>query len=324
MAWFERIEALRRQGLTGKAIAAEVGVSPATVSRVLKRMGLNRLSALEPAEWVLAVIAVLAAGFGIFTDLLSWGLSHLPFHLGDTADSANRSVFLIFLGLAFVIILVIFASRVWDAHRAASWKQAQGKILTATSQIVTTQFEGEAPQETTKPQVEYEFSVNGRTIRGSQIDVGGEGGGVDAVLARYTPGMTVPVFYDPADPHNCALERERPREMISGCAALIAVVAAVGVTLYWVIKVAYHILSRNPRAYPHLAIIAAIFGVLGVMAFFGSRKMRRDPHASGVTVYVNQEPVTYSAASVGAYDWSGLVIAAIAFGVAIFASGAFR
>jgi len=46
----ERIEALRRQRLTGKAIAVEVGVSPATVSRVLKRLGLNKLSALEPAE----------------------------------------------------------------------------------------------------------------------------------------------------------------------------------------------------------------------------------------------------------------------------------
>jgi transposase InsO family protein len=46
----ERIEALRRERLTGKAIAAETGVSPATVSRVLKRLGLNKLSALEPAE----------------------------------------------------------------------------------------------------------------------------------------------------------------------------------------------------------------------------------------------------------------------------------
>jgi hypothetical protein len=46
----DRIEALRRQRLTGKAIAAETGVSTATVSRVLKRLGLNRLSALEPAE----------------------------------------------------------------------------------------------------------------------------------------------------------------------------------------------------------------------------------------------------------------------------------
>jgi transposase InsO family protein len=36
--------------MTGKAIAAETGVSTAMVSRVLKRLGLNRLSALEPAE----------------------------------------------------------------------------------------------------------------------------------------------------------------------------------------------------------------------------------------------------------------------------------
>jgi transposase InsO family protein len=46
----DRIEALRRQRLTGQAIAAETGVSAATVSRILKRLGLNRLSALQPAE----------------------------------------------------------------------------------------------------------------------------------------------------------------------------------------------------------------------------------------------------------------------------------
>jgi transposase InsO family protein len=44
------VEALRRRRYTGKQIAAEVGVSPATVSRILRRLGLNRLSALEPAE----------------------------------------------------------------------------------------------------------------------------------------------------------------------------------------------------------------------------------------------------------------------------------
>jgi transposase InsO family protein len=44
------VEALRRQRCTGKQIAAEVGISPATVSRILRRLGLNRLAALEPAE----------------------------------------------------------------------------------------------------------------------------------------------------------------------------------------------------------------------------------------------------------------------------------
>jgi transposase InsO family protein len=46
----ERVEALRRQRRTGKQIAAELHISPATVSRILKRLGLNRIAALEPAE----------------------------------------------------------------------------------------------------------------------------------------------------------------------------------------------------------------------------------------------------------------------------------
>jgi transposase InsO family protein len=45
-----RIEALRRQRWTGTQIAQAVGVSKATVFRVLGRLGLNRLKALAPAE----------------------------------------------------------------------------------------------------------------------------------------------------------------------------------------------------------------------------------------------------------------------------------
>ncbi len=43
-----RITALRRLRWTGAQIAATVGVAPATVSRVLRRQGLARLSALDP------------------------------------------------------------------------------------------------------------------------------------------------------------------------------------------------------------------------------------------------------------------------------------
>ncbi len=45
-----QIELLRRQRWTGRQIAQTTGVSPATVSRVLKRLGLNKLKALDPAE----------------------------------------------------------------------------------------------------------------------------------------------------------------------------------------------------------------------------------------------------------------------------------
>jgi transposase InsO family protein len=46
----DAVEALRRQRYIGKQIARELGISAATVSRILRRRGLNRLSALEPAE----------------------------------------------------------------------------------------------------------------------------------------------------------------------------------------------------------------------------------------------------------------------------------
>ena len=49
-ATVQKVIALRRRRFTGKQIAAETGVSPATVSRILKRAGLSRIKDLEPAE----------------------------------------------------------------------------------------------------------------------------------------------------------------------------------------------------------------------------------------------------------------------------------
>ncbi len=44
----ERIERLRRQRLTGVAIARTLGLARSTVGLALRRIGLGRLSALEP------------------------------------------------------------------------------------------------------------------------------------------------------------------------------------------------------------------------------------------------------------------------------------
>jgi hypothetical protein len=48
-ATVEQITSLRRQRWTGDQIAIQAGVSPATVSRVLRRLGLSRLQDLAPA-----------------------------------------------------------------------------------------------------------------------------------------------------------------------------------------------------------------------------------------------------------------------------------
>jgi transposase InsO family protein len=50
VAVVERIIGLRRQRVTGKQIAQETGVSPATVSRVLRAAGLSRMRDLDPPE----------------------------------------------------------------------------------------------------------------------------------------------------------------------------------------------------------------------------------------------------------------------------------
>lgn len=46
----EQVEALRRRRWTGQQIAVDLKVSPATVSRILRRLGLNRMRDLEPVE----------------------------------------------------------------------------------------------------------------------------------------------------------------------------------------------------------------------------------------------------------------------------------
>lgn len=50
-ATVERIEALRRQRWTGKRFAMTVGSSSATVSRVLRRLGISKMKDLEPPEF---------------------------------------------------------------------------------------------------------------------------------------------------------------------------------------------------------------------------------------------------------------------------------
>jgi transposase InsO family protein len=104
-----RIEALRRQRWTGQQIAQETGVSPATVSRVLRRLGLNRVRDLEPAEPIRRYERD-APGDLIHIDIKKLGRFERVGHriTGDrTGQSASRGV-----GWEFVHVSIDDASRV--------------------------------------------------------------------------------------------------------------------------------------------------------------------------------------------------------------------
>src|SRR5687768_1380135 len=104
----ERIERLRRQRWTGKDVDQAVGVSSATVSRVLKRLGLNKLSALEPAVPVIRYERK-APGEMIHLDIKKLGRFDRVGHriTGDrTGQSTSRGI-----GWEFVHIAIDDASR---------------------------------------------------------------------------------------------------------------------------------------------------------------------------------------------------------------------
>jgi transposase InsO family protein len=105
----ERIEALRRQRWTGKQIAQETGVSPATVSRVLKRLGLSRIKDLEPAAPIIRYERK-APGEMIHIDIKKLGRFDRVGHRitgNRTGQSNSRGI-----GWEFVHVCIDDASRI--------------------------------------------------------------------------------------------------------------------------------------------------------------------------------------------------------------------
>jgi len=105
----EQIIALRRQRLTGKQIAQETGVSPATVSRILRAAKLSRAKDLEPAAPVVRYERK-APGEMIHIDIKKLGRFEKPGHrvTGDrTGQSNSRGV-----GWEFVHVCIDDHSRV--------------------------------------------------------------------------------------------------------------------------------------------------------------------------------------------------------------------
>jgi transposase InsO family protein len=105
----ERIAALRHQRWTGKQIAQETGVSPATVSRVLKRLGLSRMKDLTPAVPIIRYERK-APGEMIHIDIKKLGRFERVGHriTGDrTGQSNSRGI-----GWEFVHVCIDDASRI--------------------------------------------------------------------------------------------------------------------------------------------------------------------------------------------------------------------
>lgn len=105
----ERIIAMRRQRFTGQQIAREAKVSPATVSRILRRVRLSRIRDLEPPEPVRRYERD-HPGDMIHIDIKRLGRFDQPGHrvTGDRTGQSNRRG----VGWEFVHVCVDDASRI--------------------------------------------------------------------------------------------------------------------------------------------------------------------------------------------------------------------
>jgi Protein of unknown function (DUF3592) len=234
-----------------------------------------------PPQWVLAAVAGIVGSFTLASFILS------SFDLPAPFDNPGALVMWLFGAMCVALILIIVVSKLWEAHRAASWPQATGRIVKSGIEARRHQSVGETTTVTNVPVVEYEFAVAGTTYRGTRISIGEDSGGanMDATLARYPVAATVVVYYDPANPANCVLERDIPRGFGRGCALILVIGAIVAAGIYWLATSGTNLVAAHlpEDANAPLVVLTSAMGAAVLAFFFAGRRISREAAGWPVT-----------------------------------------
>jgi len=139
----------------------------------------------------------------------------------------------VLFALAFPgIIAAAAATKLREVKQAARWTKSTGRIV--SSGLATETVNGKEVQ---VPRVEYEFPVGMslHKVRGRRVSLAETVGphGADEVLKRYRPGVSVPVYYDPDDPHKSVLERDLPQHFNMVWVAVGVMVAVIFAGAWW-------------------------------------------------------------------------------------------
>lgn len=120
--------------------------------------------------------------------------------------------------LASIVFFVIFVSSRRHAADMARWPTATGTVVLSKVEEFTIRRDKpirtwrglKRMRESYMPVVEYRYAVGGKELSSRSIwadtEVSGDRAYAQGITARYQPGMTVMVHYDPANPKRTALE----------------------------------------------------------------------------------------------------------------------
>jgi hypothetical protein len=143
-------------------------------------------------------------------------------------------VMLLIIAAIPILIAGLILRKAAQLRDAASWPSTRARIVKSQPRVVRQRHAGEVAQVTNVPDIEYEFSLGDRIVRGTRIGIGEiAGASTEETLDRYPVGATVPVYYDPKNPQQAVLQRDPPfpvvRLYLVAAAVLIAGFAALAV-----------------------------------------------------------------------------------------------
>lgn len=179
----------------------------------------------------------------------------------------------------FLVVLVIVVTL--RVRRASHWLERQAHITKSKVIVKRHQFSGEATNVTNTAFVTYDFSVGSQLFHGDRISLGfAPSDQVNETLKRYPVGATMPVFYDPANPANCVLERNPPARL--GClwGGTVVAILVYGAVLFSIGKsesIADGLQAALGHAFPQVhhpigMIVAALFGLFCIGSWFWNRR----------------------------------------------------
>jgi len=134
-----------------------------------------------------------------------------------------RSIVAVLAISPFVILFAVRMIRAWMAvARSRHWMETSGQILASGIQIRTHRG-GHGVLHSPYPSVLYQYQVQGQTLQGNRIHLGTVIGGIGAkpTAARYPAGSTHPVYYNPNQPLESALERRAAGNWLNAVLILV-------------------------------------------------------------------------------------------------------
>ena len=180
-------------------------------------------------------------------------------------------------------IAAVIVSKANRVREAANWPSTRATITKSQLRAQHHRHASDVTAVKNVPDIEYEFRLGDRVIKGKRIGVGEVPDNVEATLGHYRVGTTVPVYYDPKNPENALLERGAPlpTQGLYAIAAGVFLAGLLVLSFFWNISAIFEGLASYfpPRAFlPGMAFFI-LGGVMVLAILWASR--RQAAEASG-------------------------------------------